>query len=69
MDFLAQGFCASRSSGRFQAWTKNKGGICGPVRDPYRNIYPHRFLFYEEKVEIGEFFLHKIERVLGSRTI
>ena len=27
----------------------------------------HRFLFYDEKVKSGEFFLHKIERVLGAR--
>ena len=27
----------------------------------------HRFLFYDEKVESGEFFLHKIERVFGAR--
>ena len=28
---------------------------------------PHRFLFYDEKVESREFFLHKIERVFGAR--
>ena len=26
----------------------------------------HRFLFYDEKIEGDEFFLHKIERVFGG---
>lgn len=62
-----EGCSASRSSGHFQARTRNTGCIYGELVIHAEIFVHHRFLLHDEKVKSGQLFLNKIERVLGAQ--
>ena len=67
--FSPRDFALHAVAGVFKPGQEIKG-VFSPDLVIHAEIFSHhRFLFYDEKVESGEFFLHKMERVFDGWTI